>query len=90
MLTMNVSKVAKTTHLFIEPVLAYHMRCESCFEAHQDWNRVGFRGANAFVKHAVDFMSEFRKKVLNTPLTNKGCAKRVCGVRMLEHIVDKP
>jgi hypothetical protein len=86
---MNRRKVAKTLKFFIEPVLAYHMRCESCFVTHQHWNRVGFRGANLFAKHTMDFSRQFRKKVLNTPLTNKGCAKCFCRVGILEYIVDE-
>jgi hypothetical protein len=65
------------------------MRCESCFVTHQHWNRVGFRGENAFVKHAMDFNCEFRKKVFNTTLTHEGCTKGVLRVRVLKYIVDE-
>jgi hypothetical protein len=86
---MNHTEVAKMLELFIEPVLAQHRWCESCVYTHQHWNRVGFRGENAFVKHTIDFNREFRKKVFNTTLTHEGCTKGVLGVGMLKYIVDE-
>jgi hypothetical protein len=65
------------------------MWCESCFVTDQNWNRVGFRGENAFTKHTIDFNREFRKKVFNTTLTHEGCTKGVLGIRMLENIIDE-
>jgi hypothetical protein len=65
------------------------MRCESCFVTHQHWNRIGFRGENAFVNHTIDFNREFGKKVFNTTLTHEGCTKGVSGVGMLKYIVDE-